>query len=147
MCTKNSRRWIARTWLFGASWWVFIEAFLLYEIVHVSLSFFFDRRNWNSECPWQWIARIGIWLAGISTLTQSHLISIHYKSSERLQRTSEGLHANLATYIYLKSNISQKFVFLKRWYSHVSLLIHRVFTIESNVYHKLLILLEIGNES
>ena len=34
--TKNSRRLNgAGTWLLGASWWKFIEALLLYEIVHV----------------------------------------------------------------------------------------------------------------
>ena len=46
-----------------------------------------------------------------------------------------------------KSNISQKLVFLKRWYSHDSLLIHQMFIIESNVQHKLLILQEIGDEN
>ena len=60
---------------------------------------------------------------------------------------NEGLHPDLATYKHWKSNISQKLIFLKRRYSYVSLLIHRVFTGESNVYHKLLILQEIGNKS
>ena len=37
---KNSRRLMAVTWLFGASWWKLIKALLLYGIVHVSLLFF-----------------------------------------------------------------------------------------------------------
>ena len=43
------------------------------------------------------VTRIGIWLAGISTPTQSHVISNHYKSSERFQRKSEISNPNLAT--------------------------------------------------
>ena len=39
-CTKNSRRLVAGTWLIGASWWKFMKALFMYEIVHVSLSFF-----------------------------------------------------------------------------------------------------------
>ena len=39
--TKNSGRLMAGMWLFGASWWKFIKALLLYEIVHVHVSFFF----------------------------------------------------------------------------------------------------------
>ena len=87
-----SRRLMARTCLFGASWWKFIKALLLYEIVHVSFFFvvvFFDRRNSNSECPRQCpVTRIGIWLARITILTQCHVISNHYKSSERFQGRS-----------------------------------------------------------
>ena len=49
--------------------------------------------------------------------------------------------------MHWRSNISLKHIFLKRWYSHVSWLIHRMFTSEMNVYHKLLILQDIGNVS
>ena len=42
---------------------------------------------------------------------------------------------------------AEKLIFLKRWYSHVSLLIHWMFTSESNAYHKPLISLETGKGS
>ena len=85
--SMNWRRLMAGTWLFGASWWKFVKALLLCEIVHVSF-FFFHRRNWNSECPGKAVAKIGIWLAGVSTPTQSYVISNHYEISERFQGKS-----------------------------------------------------------
>ena len=66
----------------------------------------------------------------------------------------ESLHPNLITLKICrkledanqKIRISQKMIFLKRWF-HVFLLIQWMFTSESNVYQKLLILGKIVNES
>ena len=70
------------TRLFEASWW------------NVTV--------WNGSCKFAFLtgepetmnaegsemARIGIWLAGTSTLTQSHVISNHYNSLQRFQGRS-----------------------------------------------------------
>ena len=73
---------MAGTWLFGASWWKFIKVLLLYGIVHVSLFFLAGGTEivnaQGSDKNWYW-------LDGISTPTQSHIKSNHYKSSERFQ--------------------------------------------------------------
>ena len=117
-CTKNSRKPMHRTWLFGASWWMFIKALLLYEIVHVN--FFFDRRNSNSECPGQWQGFVYVWLAGIGTLVQSHVTSHRVMSSLIIIKVwkdfRESLYSNLVKQMLWKSTISQKLIFLKRWY-------------------------------
>ena len=80
------------------------------------------------------VTRIGIWQAGISTPTQSMSSLIIIKVRKDFK---EGLHPNLATYMHWKSNIFQKLLFLKHIHMFF-LLIHRMFTSESNVYHKLL---------
>ena len=76
------------TWrMFGASWWMFIKSLLVYKIVHVSL--FFDSWVWNSECPRQWHGLVAICLTSwIGTPAQSHVISNHFKSLERIQGRS-----------------------------------------------------------
>ena len=54
-CTKNSKKLMSRTWLFGASWWKVIKALPTYKIVHVCFFFFLIGGA---------VTRIGIWLAG-----------------------------------------------------------------------------------
>ena len=87
--------------------------------------------------------RIGICVVGISTPTQSHVISIHYKSSEWFQ----GRSASQFGYIdALKINYFSETNFSQTLIITCFLLIHRMFASESNVYHKLLILQEPGNQ-
>ena len=65
-----------------------------------------------------------------------------------LRDFKEGLHPNLDILNALKIKyFSETPHFSQMLDIHVSLLIHRIFTSESNVHHKLLILQEIGNES
>ena len=71
-CTKNSRKLVLRTWLFGALWWKFATAWLLYEVIQVSLLF------WQEELSQGWH----------SALAQGHVISNHYKSLQRFQGRS-----------------------------------------------------------
>ena len=49
-----------------------------------SSQFVFIDRNWNSEYS-RLGTRIGIWLALLSTLTQSHVTSNHYESLQKFQ--------------------------------------------------------------
>ena len=86
--TKNSRKLMPGTWLIGALWWKAIKVLLLHEIdcffeVCWSLGFF-DRRNWNSECPGKWQGSMVFDLmidveviARPRTMRQSHVISNH----------------------------------------------------------------------
>ena len=99
------------------------ESLLLHEIVHVSSLFFLDWRNWNRA-----VTRTGVWLAGISTLTQSHVISNDYKRLARFQ----GKSASQFGYI---DALKIKYF----WETHFSqMLIFTCFFIDSsNVYKRI----------
>ena len=57
------------TWMFGASWWMFIKVLLLYEVVHVSLLF------WQRKLKY-WVPRAltRIWIY-LTSSTQSQSVS------------------------------------------------------------------------
>ena len=56
--TKNSRKLMPGTRLFGASWWKIIKALLLYEIVHVC--FFLTEAAEIVNAQGSAVTRIGI---------------------------------------------------------------------------------------
>ena len=76
-CTKSS---VSRTWLFVASWWNV-------TVWNGSYRFAFLTRG-AEIVNTRAVTRIGIWLAGISTFTQGHVICKHCKSLQRFQGVS-----------------------------------------------------------
>ena len=94
------------TWMFGASWWMFIKTLLLCKIVHVSL-FFSTRETSNIECTGQWQGLVYIW-NWKGTPKQSHVISDHYKSLERFHGSSVLIWLNrcIENQIFLRNSFS-----------------------------------------
>ena len=121
---RRLRRLIPWMWLFGASRQGSVR---ICYCMKSFIKFVFWQGNWNSEYSGKWQGLIYIyilWLAGIGTLTRSHVIFKHYKSSRKLQDFKEVLYFNLVKQMHGKSNISQKPIFLKRWYWYAHMFLY-----------------------